>query len=92
MGVITGGGSLLKGLPELCCQSLGLREVRRAEVQRELVVAEEEFFHPSYSAAMSLVVYPGIRTDNVIERPSSSHSPFSKVSDFFRGLEIFGRD
>ncbi|MFA5161319.1 MAG: cell division protein FtsA [Elusimicrobiales bacterium] len=92
VGAITGGGSLLKGLPELCCQSLSLREARRAGVQRSLACGDEKFFHPSYGSALSLAVYPAIRTDNITERPVSRRSPLEKVCGLFKGLEIFGRD
>ena len=93
VGVITGGGSLLKGMPELCGQALGLREVRQAGVQRDLVVADEEFFSPLYGTAVSLAVYPNIRNDSAME-PSGARgrSPMGKLTDFFKGLDIFGRD
>jgi len=92
VGVITGGGSLLRGMPELCCQSLGLREARQAGIQRDLLVADEEFFHPSYGAALSLAVYPSVRTDAVPESSSGRRAPLGKWLDFFRGIDIFGKD
>ena len=91
VGVITGGGSVLPGLPYLCMQALGLKEVRRGTVQRDLITSDEEFFDPTYSTAMALAIYAA--GNNLYDEGYSmsyrkSGSVLDKVGQFFKG--IFG--
>jgi len=92
VGVITGGGSLLRGTAEQCAQRLGLREVRSAGVQRELTASGEEFFSPALSTALSLVLYPSVKACDMGERSGSKRSALSGLANLFSKLEIFGRD
>jgi len=93
IGIITGGGSLMPGVKEMCSQILGFKEVRCASVQRDLIITEEEFLHPSYSTAVSLIIYASDR--NIYDDYSSisiknSKSIFGKVSKIFKKLDVFG--
>lgn len=43
VGVVTGGGSVMPGITEHCLSILGLKEVRRGVVQRDLITSDEQF-------------------------------------------------
>ena len=93
VGVITGGGSLLKGIPEIACQAMGIREVRRAGVLRELVSADEKFFNPAYTGAISLIVYPNLVFNQDFDVvPRKKGSILSKMKELFTAVDIFGKD
>lgn len=91
VGVLTGGGSLMPGMTDQAVNILGLKEVRRGGVQRELVTCDEQFLDPVYSTALSLVVSA---TDNPsyddFARESRGSSAFGKIGRFFKGLDLFG--
>ena len=91
VGVLTGGGSLMPGMTDQAVNILGLKEVRRGGVQRELVTCDEQFLDPVYSTALSLVVSA---TDNPsyddFARESRGGSAFGKIGRFFKGLDLFG--
>lgn len=57
LGVLTGGGSLMPGMDLQCMNILGLKEVRRGRISRDLVHASEEFLDPQYSTAVALAMY-----------------------------------
>ena len=57
VGVITGGGSLMPGMDLQCMNILGLKEVRRGRVARDLLQTPEEFLDPQYSTAVALALY-----------------------------------
>ena len=81
----------MPGLPSLCRDILGLKEVRRGCVQRDLVTGTEEFFTPSYATALSLVIYASEKsTEESLYGGNyrNSGSTFGKVGKFFKG--IFG--
>ena len=92
VGILTGGGSLMPGITEQCCQSLGLKEVRRGNVQRDVINADEEFFDPSFSTALSLVAYAARR--DVLgageKSETASKSPILKLFNKLKNSEIFG--
>lgn len=92
VGILTGGGSLMPGITEQCCQSLGLKEVRRGNVQRDIINADEEFFDPSFSTALSLVAYAARR--DVLgageKSETASKSPILKLFNKLKNSEIFG--
>jgi len=92
VGVLAGGGSAMPGITEQCCQTLGLKEVRRGSVQRDLINADEEFYDPSYATALSLIIYASKRdvlsTVEPIEK--TGHSPFAKLIEKIKNSEIFG--
>lgn len=93
VGVVTGGGSLMPGITEHCVNILGLKEVRRGAVQRDLITSDDEFFDPLYSTAMALVIYA---SDNAAYDDFSGGayekggSFFSKLGRLFKGVDIFG--
>ncbi len=92
VGILTGGGSLMPGITEQCCQSLGLKEVRRGNVQRDIMNADEEFFDPSFSTALSLVAYASRR--DILgageKSETASKSPILKLFNKLKNSEIFG--
>lgn len=91
VGVITGGGSVMPGLPLLCMNMLGLKQVRRGTVQRDLITSDEEFFAPQYSTALALTVYAaegGLYENGYSMSYRKENSALDKVSQFFKG--IFG--
>lgn len=92
VGILTGGGSLMPGITEQCCQSLGLKEVRRGNVQRDIINADEEFFDPSFSTALSLTAYAARR--DVLgageKSDTASKSPILKLFNKLKNSEIFG--
>lgn len=92
VGILTGGGSLMPGITEQCCQSLGLKEVRRGNVQRDLINADEGYFDPSYSTALSLVAYAAKRDAFGMQEhaESSTKSPILKLFNKLKNSEIFG--
>lgn len=60
--ILTGGGSLLKGMPEAVSQVLGIEQVRMGLVPKEFVIADEEYLTPAYTTAISILLYPVLRT------------------------------
>ena len=93
VGVVTGGGSLMPGITEHCVNILGLKEVRRGIVQRDLITSEDAFFDPQFSTAMSLVIYAaGSGVQEVYGRPSyeENTSVFGKIGKWFKSVDIFG--
>ena len=90
-GVITGGGSLIPGMSALCQDILGLKNVRRGCVQRDMVTCSEEFFAPQYATALALVIYESEKANEESlynGQYRQSASAFGKVGKFFKG--IFG--
>jgi cell division protein FtsA len=94
VGVITGGGSLLKGIGEIACQAMGLREVRQANVLKDLIVVEgKKFLDPAYSGAISIIVYPNLRVNQRYDvLPKRRGSIFGKIKEFLTSVDIFGKD
>lgn len=93
VGVVTGGGSLMPGITEHCVNILGLKEVRRGIVQRDLITSEDAFFDPQFSTAMSLVIYAaGSGAQEVYGRPTyeNNSSLFGKIGKWFKNVDIFG--
>lgn len=92
VGVITGGGSLMPGMTALCHDILGLKDVRRATVQRDLITCADEFFAPQYATALSLVIYAMERATEESLYGNNGYrdnsSALNKLSKFFKG--IFG--
>ncbi|MBE6421532.1 MAG: cell division protein FtsA [Elusimicrobiaceae bacterium] len=93
VGVVTGGGSLMPGITDHCVKILGLKQVRCATVQRDLVTSDDEFFDPQYSTAMGLAIYAAERGDyndyagNSYDKGGSF---FSKLGKLFKNVDIFG--
>ena len=89
MGVLTGGGSVMAGLPTLCQEILGLKEVRRGSVSRDYVTGSNEFFTPLYATALSLVIYA---SDKAAEETlyggsyRESEGALGKLGKMFKGM------
>ena len=93
VGVVTGGGSSMPGITEHCMSILGLKEVRRGIVQRELITSDEAFFDPQFSTAMALTIYAsggtGYEEYNAGSYEKNS-SVFGKIGKWLKGVDIFG--
>lgn len=91
VAVLTGGGSLLRGIDDMTAQILGVSEVRVAGVKRNLIVCDdEEFFGPAYSTAVSLVLYPELRPHCGFDSGEPKKSaPLGKFLDMFKNLDVF---
>jgi len=93
LGVLTGGGSQLKGVSGHCLNILGLKEVRLGGVQRDLLTANEEFFDPKYSTAMALALYACQENgyeDFQREGYENNASLFGKIGKVFKNFNLFG--
>ena len=83
-GILTGGGSLMPGMTNHAMNILGLKDVRLGGVQREMVIAPDEFMDPAYSTALALLVYSQQQDDYAEE--SYRQGSVSKVGRFFKDL------
>ncbi len=93
VGVVTGGGSLMPGITDHCVNILGLKEVRRGIVQRDLITSDDEFFDPQYSTAMALTLYAldGASYEEYGGGNYEKHSSFfGKLGKWMKGVDIFG--
>ncbi|MGN0024192.1 MAG: cell division protein FtsA [Candidatus Avelusimicrobium sp.] len=93
VGVVTGGGSLMPGITDHCVNILGLKEVRRGIVQRDLITSDDEFFDPQYSTAMALAIYASghcAYEDFSGGSYEKGTSVFGKLGKWFKGVDIFG--
>ncbi|MDD6152624.1 MAG: cell division protein FtsA [Elusimicrobia bacterium] len=93
VGVVTGGGSLMPGVTDHCVNILGLKEVRRGVVQRDLITSDDEFFDPQYSTAMALAIYASENAaydDYSGGSYEKGSSLFGKLGKWFKGVDIFG--
>lgn len=93
VGVVTGGGSLMPGITDHCVNILGLKEVRRGVVQRDLITSDDEFFDPQYSTAMALAIYASDNSgydDYSGGSYEKGSSLFGKLGKWFKGVDIFG--
>lgn len=93
VGVVTGGGSLMPGVTDHCVNILGLKEVRRGVVQRDLITSDDVFFDSQYSTAMALAIYA---SENAAYEDYSGpsyekgSSMFGKLGKWLKGVDIFG--
>ena len=92
VGVVTGGGSLMPGITEHCVNILGLKEVRRGIVQRDLLTSDDAFFDPVYSTAMALAVYAAENTgyEEYARSSYEKKSVFGGFGKWLKGIDIFG--
>jgi len=90
VGVITGGGSVMPGMTALCQDILGLKDVRKGAVRRDLITCADEFFAPSYATALSLVIYAMERAseENLYGKKQyrGNNSALDKLGSFFKGM------
>ena len=93
VGVLSGGGSQMPGMTDQAVNILGLKEVRRGVVQRDLVTSDDDFFDPVYSTAMALAVYASDNAgydDYARDSYNKGGSVFGKLGRMIKGLDIFG--
>ena len=93
VGVVTGGGSLMPGITDHCVNILGLKEVRRGVVQRDLITSDDEFFDPQFSTGMALAIYASDNSgydDYSGGSYEKGGSFFGKLGRLFKGVDIFG--
>ena len=96
VAILTGGGSSMPGIESLASQVLGVKEIRCSGVSRDLVEAEDKFFNPMYTTALSLLLYVSKRDvlEQKKEAETTSKSPIVRWSkNIFKKVlnsEIFG--
>jgi cell division protein FtsA len=93
VGVLTGGGSAMPGMTNVCVNVLGLREVRAGGVSREAIIGDEKFFDPQYSTALALVAYAsqrGLYEEFNKASFEQKTGMISKLGKIFKGVDIFG--
>ena len=96
VAILTGGGSSMPGIESLASQVLGVKEIRCSRVSRDLVEAEDKFFNPMYTTALSLLLYVSKRDvlEQKKEAETTSKSPIVRWSkNIFKKVlnsEIFG--
>ena len=93
VGVLTGGGSQMPGMTEQAVNILGLKEVRRGVVQRDLITSDDQFFDPLYSTAMALAVYASNNAgydDYSRDSYDKGGSLFGKLGRMLKGMDLFG--
>ena len=83
-GILTGGGSLMKGMTNHAMNILGLKDVRLGGVQREMITSPDEFMNSSYSTALSLLVYSQQQED--VTEENYHRSSVGKFGRFFKDL------
>ncbi len=87
-GVLTGGGSLLRGMTQAAEQIMELQQVRTGLVSREFATYDdEEYMNPVYATAMGLACYPLLKTwsysDSLPKRTVWKRRIFSWFQDLF---------
>lgn len=93
VGVLTGGGSQMPGMTDQAVNILGLKEVRRGVVQRDLITSDDQFFDPVYSTAMALAVYASDNSgydDYSRDNYDKGGSLFGKLGRMLKGMDLFG--
>ena len=93
VGVLTGGGSQMPGMTDQAVNILGLKEVRRGVVQRDLITSDDQFFDPVYSTAMALAVYASDNSgydDYSRDSYDKGGSLLGKLGRMLKGMDLFG--
>ncbi|HNW43074.1 MAG TPA: cell division protein FtsA [Elusimicrobiales bacterium] len=62
--ILTGGGALLKGMPEAAEELLDLSQARLGIAAQEILQCPEEYLTQPYLGAVALVCYPHLKTWN----------------------------
>lgn len=85
--VLTGGGALLKGMPEAAEQLLDLRQARLALPAQEILQCPEEYMTQSYLGAVALVCYPHLKSwTSDVPGPARGGSVEKKLWRWFKDL------
>ena len=96
VAILTVLGILMPSIESLASQVLGVKEIRCSGVSRDLVEAEDKFFNPMYTTALSLLLYVSKRDvlEQKKEAETTSKSPIVRWSkNIFKKVlnsEIFG--
>lgn len=82
----------MPGIDAQCSQTLGLKEAHKATVQRDIIDAEEKYFDPMYTTALSLAAYAARREMIAEEHDGdiASRSPILKFFNMLKNSNIFG--
>ncbi len=84
--ILTGGCSLLKGMPEACQQVLDLQQARMGYPAAEIVDCPQEYMTQEYLTAIGLACYPFFK-NSYTEYSTSHKSPLGRtVLRWFRDL------
>ncbi|HBA61143.1 MAG TPA: cell division protein FtsA [Elusimicrobia bacterium] len=85
--ILTGGGALLKGMPEAAEQLLDLSQARLGVAAQEILQCPEEYLTQPYLGAVALVCYPHLKSWNTdVPGPSRAGSVEKKVWRWFKDL------
>ncbi len=85
--IITGGASLLKGMPEAAEQLLDLSQARLGIPAQEILQCPEEYMTQSYLGAVALVCYPHLKSWNTdTSGPARGGSIEKKLWRWFKDL------
>lgn len=85
--ILTGGGSLLRGMPEAAEQLLELTQARLGVAAQEILQCPEEYMTQPYLGAVSLVCYPYLKSWNTdVRGPARGGSVEKKVWRWFKDL------
>jgi cell division protein FtsA len=85
--ILTGGGALLKGMPEAAEELLDLNQARLGLPAQEILQCPEEYMTQPYLGAVALVCYPHLKSWNTDSSgPSRGGSVEKKLWRWFKDL------
>ncbi|PIU20523.1 MAG: cell division protein FtsA [Elusimicrobia bacterium CG08_land_8_20_14_0_20_59_10] len=85
--ILTGGGSLLKGMPEAAEQLLDLSQARLGVAVQEILQCPEEYLTQPYLGAVALVCYPHLKSWNTdVPGPGRAGHVEKKIWRWFKDL------
>ncbi|MCX5792294.1 MAG: cell division protein FtsA [Elusimicrobia bacterium] len=85
--ILTGGGALLRGMPEAAEQLLDLSQARLGVAAQEILQCPEEYLTQPYLGALALVCYPNLKTWNTdVPGTTRSGSVEKKLWRWFKDL------
>lgn len=78
--ILSGGGSLLKGMPEAAAELLELTQSHLAYPVHDLLVCPEEYLSQPYLGAVALTCYPYLKTwDTDLPGPGRGSGAFKRI-------------
>jgi cell division protein FtsA len=85
--ILTGGGALLKGMPEAAEELLDLNQARLGVAAQEILQCPEEYLTQPYLGAVALVCYPHLKTWNTdVPGTTRTGSAEKKLWRWFKDL------
>ena len=85
--ILTGGGSLLRGMPEAAEQLLDLSQARLGVAAQELLQCPEEYLEQPFLGAVALVCYPHLKSWNAdVPAPARGGSVEKKLWRWVKDL------